>query len=212
MKKITIIIVDDHTLVREAWAFILDRDARFSVVGECGTGEEALELVRLLRPEIVLMDINLPAMSGLEAAELIQKEIPASKVIGISFHAEPAYARRMIQKGALGYLTKNSSHEEMYQALLEVHQGRKYICQEIKDLLAEQMVGGGNGPDGLSSLTPRELEIAEYIQKGHSSREIAETLQLSTKTVEVHRHNLLKKLKLKNTAALVAYLGSKPPF
>ena len=207
MEKITILIADDHMLVRETWSFILNTDERFNVVGETGSGEEAVELSKQLRPDIVIMDINLPGMNGIEATQLIRKFSPASKVLGVSLHTQPTYARKMIQKGALGYVTKNSSREEMFKAIIEVSEGRRYICEEIKNILSEQVMGGDD-QQGVNSLSQRELEIIRYIKQGFSSKEIAETLDISVKTVEVHRYNVLKKLGLKNAAALVNYINN----
>ena len=208
MEKITILIADDHTLVRETWSFILNTDERFSVVAESGSGEEAVDLARQLRPDIVIMDINLPGMNGIEATQFIRKYSPASRILGVSLHTQPAYARRMIQKGAMGYITKNSSREEMFKAITEVQQGRRYICEEIKNILSEQVLNGEDPEAALNSLSQREIEVIKFIKKGFSSREIAEQLDISVKTVEVHRYNVLKKLNLKNAAALVNYINN----
>lgn len=208
MEKITILIADDHTLVRETWSFILNTDERFKVIAESGSGEEAVELAKQLRPDIVIMDINLPGMNGIEATQLIRKFSPMSKILGVSLHTQPTYARKMIQKGAMGYVTKNSSREEMFKAIMEVHGGRRYICDEIKNILSEQVINGEDQPVGLNSLSQREIEIISFIKKGFSSKEIAETLEISVKTVEVHRYNVLKKLNLKNSASLVNYINN----
>ncbi len=208
MEKITILIADDHTLVRETWSFILNNDPRFQVVAECGSGEEAVELARNLRPNIVIMDINLPGINGIEATQQIRKFSPASKILGVSLHTQPTYARKMMQKGASGYVTKNSSREEMYKAIMEIQNGKKYICEEIKNILSEQVISGEEPQSGLNSLSQREIEIITLIKNGHSSKEIAESLNISVKTVEVHRYNILKKLNLKNAASLVNFINN----
>lgn len=208
MDKITILIADDHTLVRETWSFILNTDPRFSVIAESGSGEEAVEMARDLRPHIVIMDINLPGMNGIEATKLIRKYSPGTKVLGVSLHTQPTYARKMIQKGAMGYVTKNSSREEMFTAILEVNAGRKYICEEIKNILSEQVLEGDEQHNGVNALSQREIEIISFIKKGNSSKEIADALHISVKTVEVHRYNILKKLNLKNAAALVNFINN----
>ena len=208
MDKITILIADDHTLVRETWSFILNTDARFSVVAESGSGEEAVELAKKLRPNIVIMDINLPGINGIEATQQIRKFSPGSKILGVSLHTQPTYARKMIQKGAMGYVTKNSSREEMFKAIMEIQSGKKYICEEIKNILSEQVISGDDPQTGLNSLSQREIEIIAFIKKGFSSKEIADELKISVKTVEVHRYNILKKLNLKNAAALVNYINN----
>jgi DNA-binding NarL/FixJ family response regulator len=208
MKQISTLIADDHTLVRETWSFILNSDERFNVIAECGSGEEAVDLARQLNPDVIIMDINLPGISGIEATGLIHQYAPASKVLGVSLHTQPAYARKMIQNGASGYVTKNSSRDEMFKAIIEIHEGRKYICEEIKNILSEQVINGGDAQNDVNTLSLREIEIIKLIRKGLSSKQIAETLCISFKTVEVHRYNILKKLNLRNTAALVNYINN----
>ena len=208
MDKITILIADDHTLVRETWSFILNTDPRFRVIAESGSGEDAVELAKQLRPNVIIMDINLPGMNGIDATQLIRKFSPTSKILGVSLHTQPTYARKMIQKGAMGYVTKNSSREEMFKAIMEVQNGRKYICEEIKNILSEQVINGDDQPSGVNSLSQREIEIISFIKNGSSSKEIADNLGISVKTVEVHRYNILKKLNLKNAAALVNFINN----
>jgi two-component system invasion response regulator UvrY len=207
MKKINILITDDHTLVRESWVLLLNADCRFNVIAQCGSGEEAVELARNLRPDIVIMDINLPGINGFEATTQIRKFSPGSKVLGVSLHTQPAYVRKMIRSGATGYVTKNSSQEEMFNAIVEIHNNRKYICKQIKNILSEQAMNPDDQPGGLHSLSKRELHIISYIKNGYSSREIADSINISVKTVEVHRYNILKKLDLPNVAALVNFIN-----
>jgi DNA-binding NarL/FixJ family response regulator len=208
MEKITLLIADDHTLIRETWSLILKNDDRFTVIAEAGSGEEAIELARELRPNVVLMDINLPGINGMEATQQIRKFSPGSRVLAISLHTQPSYARQMIKKGAMGYVTKNSSRAEMFKAILEVHSGKKYICDEIKNNLSEQIINGDEQPNGINTLTQREIEVITCVKNGNSSKEIAKTLQIAVKTVEVHRYNILKKLHLKNSSALVNFVNT----
>ncbi|HZF64501.1 MAG TPA: response regulator transcription factor [Chitinophagaceae bacterium] len=207
MNQTTILIVDDHTLVREAWAMAFNSDPRFSVIGEAGTGEEGVELASILNPDIIIMDINLPGINGIEAAEKIIAKNPAAKILGVSLHTQPTYAKKMMSKGARGYVTKNSSREEMFQALESLLNGEKYICQEVKSILSEQMLLGGDERKGLDALSPREIEVISLLKEGLSSKEIGEKLFLSEKTVQIHRYNILKKLNLKNTALLIDYIS-----
>lgn len=137
MQKISIIIVDDHRLVRETWSFILNSDPRFKVVGECECGEDAVTVVQEVKPDIVIMDINLPGISGIEATEKIIQSGCPSKILGVSLHSDPNYARRMLQKGAMGYVTKNSAREEMFEAVTRIKNGEKYVCEEIKTILSK---------------------------------------------------------------------------
>ncbi len=210
MEKITILLVDDHKLIRETWALLLNSDPRFQVVGETDDVNQALEICREKHPVVVLMDINMTPINGFEGTKLIRKYVPATKVIGMSMHSMPAYARRMLQSGAHGYVTKNSSKEELFEALVEVQKGNKYVCEEVKNILAHQALDetGETGPD-LNVLSRREIDVIQLIKEGLSSKEIAQKLEISLKTVEVHRYNILKKLHLKNTAALVNFINSQ---
>jgi DNA-binding NarL/FixJ family response regulator len=208
MGKITILIADDHKLIRETWTYILNSDDRFEVVAECGDAEQAVELAKELSPNIVLMDINMPPFNGFEATEQIRKVSPESRVIGVSMHSQPAYAKKMLQVGARGYVTKNSSKEEMFNAITEVYNGNKYVCDEIKTIISDQLLDDNQDVPSVNSLTEREMQIIHHIREGHSSKEIATHLDISLKTVEVHRHNILKKLKLKNSASLVNFINS----
>ena len=208
MNKISILIADDHKLIRETWSYILNSDPRFHVVAICGNAEEAVELARAKRPGIILMDINMAPVSGLEATEQIRKSSPTCKIIGVTVHSQPAYAKKMLAIGAKGYVTKNSPKEEMIRAILEVNDGNKYICDEIRNIVSEQMLSEVDGPHDINILTERELQVVNLIRNGLSSKEIADHLEISLKTVEVHRHNVLRKLKLKNSASLVNYVNN----
>ncbi|HRE37494.1 MAG TPA: response regulator transcription factor [Chitinophagaceae bacterium] len=209
MDKITILLVDDHKLIRDSWSFILNSDDRFRVVGETSDAEELVSLAKEKKPRIVLMDINMSPVNGFEATKLVRQYSPGSKVIGISMHSMPAYARKMMQIGAMGYVTKNSSKDELMNAIVEVNGGKKYICEEVKNILAQQELEDENGKPDLNALSRRELDIVKLIKEGLSSREIAVRLDISLKTVEVHRYNILKKLNLKNTAALVNFINAQ---
>lgn len=210
MSKITILLVDDHRLIRDSWSFILNSDTRFEVVAETSSGEDAIELAKSKKPDIVLMDVNMSPVNGFDATKQIRKFSPGSKVIGVSMHSMPAYAKRMLQLGAMGYVTKNSHKDEMITAILEVHDGRKYICDEVKNILAQQELDESSPASmDMNNLSRRELDIIQLIKEGLSSKEIALQLDISLKTVEVHRYNILKKLNLRNTAALVNFINAQ---
>jgi DNA-binding NarL/FixJ family response regulator len=212
MEKISVLIADDHKLIRETWSYILNNDSRFEVIAECGDSEQAVEMSKVKRPQIVLMDINMMPISGFEATERIRKVSPLSKVIGVSMHSQPAYAKKMLQIGAKGYVTKNSSKEEMIKAILEVHSGNKYVCDEIKNNISDQVLEENSDAPNVNALTEREIQIINLIKEGQSSKEIAAVLAISLKTVEVHRHNILKKLKLKNSASLVNFMNNSATY
>jgi DNA-binding NarL/FixJ family response regulator len=209
MEKIDIMLVDDHKLIRESWSYILNNDPRFQVIAESGNGNDAVEMAKEQKPKIVLMDINMSPLNGFEATKLFRKFSPGSKIIGMSMHSMPAYAKRMLQMGAMGYVTKNSSKEELLTAITEVSDGRKYVCEEVKNILAQQELVDESGLPDMNVLSRREIDVVQLIKEGLSSKEIAVRLNISLKTVEVHRYNILKKLNIRNTAALVNYINSQ---
>jgi two-component system invasion response regulator UvrY len=193
-------------LIRETWSFFLNSDPRFSVIGQSGNAEEGIELCKQLRPDIVLLDINLPGINGMQAVPLIRKFAPGIKIIGVSLHTQVSYVKKMMQTGAVGYITKNSTQEEMKEALIEVSEGKKYICREIREILAGNFISDENKVN-FNTLSVREIEIIELVRQGFSSKEIAIEKSISVKTVEVHRYNILKKLNLRNAAELVNYFN-----
>jgi len=210
MGKISLLLIDDHKLIRDSWSIILNADPRFEVVGETSDVDQALTLVKMLSPAIILMDINMVPVNGFDATKIILRDVPDARIIAISMHALPAYARRMFQMGAKGYVTKNSSKDEFITAILEVMGGNKFICEEIKNIIAQQELDDDDGgyPD-MNMLSNREIEVVQLIKEGLSSKEIARSLDISLKTVEVHRYNVLRKLKLKNTASLVNFINAQ---
>jgi two-component system, NarL family, invasion response regulator UvrY len=208
MGKITVLIVDDHTLIRETWSFLLGRNENFEVIAEVGDGQKAIDIARDKRPNIVLLDINMTPLNGFDVLKAVRKQSPGSKVIAVSMHSQPAYAKKMLRMGAKGYVTKNSPRQEMLDAIMEVQNGNTYICQEVKNILSDQMLSEEDNAAGLNQLSEREIEVINQIRDGLSSKEIADRLAISIKTVEVHRHNILKKLKVKNTASLINYINS----
>ncbi|MBI1781490.1 MAG: response regulator transcription factor [Sphingobacteriales bacterium] len=207
MEKINILIADDHKLIRDTWSYILNNDSRFTVTDQCASGEEAVVIAKEKRPDIVLMDINMSEMNGLDATEQIRKYAPTTKILAVSMHNQPLYVKKIMKMGARGYITKNSSVNELLTAIVEVYSGNKYICDEMKQILSDQALVE-NEKQGLNALSEREIEIIQLIKNGLSSKEIAAQLEISLKTVEVHRHNILKKLNLKNTAALVNFINT----
>jgi DNA-binding NarL/FixJ family response regulator len=200
--KTTIIIIDDHKLVRETWTMLLNEHPRFKVVAECSSGEEGLDKVVMLQPDMMILDINLPGMNGMDTVKEILRVAPRTRILGVSLYTQPSYATTMMRNGALGYITKTSSRQELFTALEEVSEGRRYICEEIKEIQNSRMASDDEQTI-FNRLSRRELEVISLVKEGKSSRETAEVLHLSPKTVEVHRYNILKKLGLRNTAELV---------
>ena len=206
MEKITILLADDHRLILESWKYLLESDSRFAVIALAENGKQAVELAASLKPKVVLLDINMNGMDGFEATRLIRKCAPGTKVIGVSMHTMPAFAKKMIKLGASGYVTKNSPKQELIQAILDVAEGHTYICDQVKSIIVNMEITMSDEatPDA-NRLSKRELEVISYITQGKSSKEISSELNLSLKTVEVHRYNILKKLSLPNTASLVNF-------
>jgi two-component system invasion response regulator UvrY len=201
--KISILIAEDFTLVRHFFRNILNADDRFHVVAECDSGEKAVQLAQEYKPNIAIVDINLVGMNGLDATRQIKTYSPDTKVICMSGYNNFFYIKEMFQNGAMGYVTKNSKREEIYRAVQYVMEGKKYLCEDIKDHLIEQAIGPGSS---LFALTSREMQICTLIQKGHTLKEIGDMLTLSSKTVQTYKMNILQKLNLENSDSLMKYM------
>jgi DNA-binding NarL/FixJ family response regulator len=165
MDKITILLVDDHKLIRESWSFILNSDPRFQVVGETSNPEEAVKIAKEKSPRIVLMDINMSPVNGFDGTKMIRKFSPGSRIIGISMHSMPAYARKMLQLGAMGYVTKNSSKDELLMAIEQVNEGKKYVCDEVKNILAQQELDDESGKPGYECFIEKRAGYSKAHQR-----------------------------------------------
>ena len=208
VKKITIMLIDDHTLIRESWRSLLFTVENMEIVADCGDGRMAGELAKNKRPDVVLLDINMQPVDGFEVLKVIRKLSPLSKVIGLSMRSEPANVKKFLRLGAKGYVTKNSPRDELVHAIEEVNQGNTYICAEVKAMMVKNTIGGDSAEPDLRSLSDSELKVLSLLCGGESSKDIAVKFGIAIKTVEVHRHNILKKLKIKNTIALILYVKS----
>jgi len=212
--KVRVLIADSLRLSRESWTFLLNSDQRFMVVGECDTPEKVLELTAEKLPDIILMGLNAPITAVLNTITTIGQQHPESNIIAIDTICHSHYVKKMMKAGAKGYVTRNSSSEEMLNAILEVSRGARYICDEVKTLISYQLLVGEsteNEPN-VGAITNREMEIINKIKEGYSSKQIAGTLLISYRTVEVHRHNILRKLKIKNTAGLINFIHTTAAF
>jgi DNA-binding NarL/FixJ family response regulator len=208
INSISILLIDDHKLIRETLAYILSADLRFSVIGNTGSATEAITILKLKKPDIVLLDVNMKPVDGFELTRSIMKCSPKSKIIGISMYTIMTYVKALFRCGAKGYVTKSSPKEEMFEAILTVFQGEQYVCEEIKNRIATDLLEDNYEDDRkIDKLTARELEIIKLLRTGSSSKEIANSLGVSYKTIEVHRGNILKKLKVKNRAELVNFVN-----
>lgn len=205
-KKISIMILDDHSLVAEMWSELINSDQRFTVLGICNdTSDASIQQVKAKRPDVVILDINIPPISGIDATKIIKKESPGTRIIGVSMHNQPSFAKRMLKNGATGYVTKSSNKNEMFDAITSVMNGTIFVCKEIQENLSKQILVDDELPD-ISKLSEREIDVLKLIKDGLSSKEIAAKIFLSYRTVEVHRSNILKKLNLKNTASLLKFI------
>jgi two-component system invasion response regulator UvrY len=206
MQKISILIVEDFQLVREVWSMLFGKDPRFQVLAICESAEEGFQKTRELNPDVVITDINLKGMDGFELTKAITEVMPHIKVLAVSMHVQVCYVQKIIRLGAAGYVTKNSPIEEMFAAVVSIYNNQRFICEEIRQLLAAQVTGDDTQVAKLLSL--REMEVIDHLKQGHSSTEIGKILNLSKKTVEVHRYNIMKKLNVKNTAALINHMNT----
>ncbi len=200
-----IILVDDHALFRNGLKLLLGSNNHFRVVAEASNGQEFLDLIDIIPVDIVLMDISMPIMNGIEATELALSKKPDLKVITLSMYGDEAYYNQMMEVGASGFLLKESDIDEVFTALYTVVEGRSYFSQELLQNLIKNYQNSGEKSESLSELSEREREIISLICKGLSNIEIGEKLFVSKRTVEKHRANILTKTNCKNTASLVMF-------
>jgi len=209
-KKKTTIIVDDHPLFREGVKTLIERTRHFTVVGEAGNGQEALAMVKALKPDLVLMDLSLPDQSGIEVTRQIRTFLMDTRVLIVSMHSKVDLITKAFQAGATGYVVKESATEKLVQALEAVSKGEYFLdtslSQKVVSKLASASAKASNSADGrYESLTPREQEVLRLLVEGLSAKEIADKLFISPKTVENHRTNIMNKLDIHSTMALVRY-------
>ena len=199
--KIRILLADDHPMIRAGFKSMLDKNERFEIVGEAGNGKELIELAGEVSPEIILVDISMPVMSGLDVLEELARKIPGVRIIVLTMHEEREYILQALKSGAAAYLLKNIERFELERAIITVHEGGKYFSPIVTNILAEAV----SKPEAneVTEVTPREKEVLELVAKGNSTKQIADLLGISIRTVESHRINMLKKMKVNNTAGLI---------
>jgi DNA-binding NarL/FixJ family response regulator len=209
MKRITVLLADDHTIVREGFRKMLELDAELEVVGEASDGRQAVALAVRLRPAVVLMDIAMPRLNGLEATRQMRKALPATKVLILSAHNDDAYVKNATESGAAGFLLKQTSAQDVCKAIREVQSGRTFfspsISRRLDRLNPESLSRGGVFSKKTVQLTSRELEVLQLIAEGKANKETAVELGISTKTVEKHREHVMAKLDIHDTAGLTRY-------
>jgi DNA-binding NarL/FixJ family response regulator len=206
MNAIRVVLADDHALVRAGIRSLLEKLPAIEVVGEASNGRQALELIRTSAPNLILLDISMAELGGLEALPRIVKDFPAVKVLILSAHANEEYVLRALRRGAVGYMLKDAAAEELELAIKAVAQGKTYLSPSISRTVVEsyiQRAAGGKGP--IEELTARQREILQMIAEGKNTKEIAATLEISVKTVEAHRLQLMARLNIHDVAGLVRY-------
>jgi DNA-binding NarL/FixJ family response regulator len=205
MKPIRVLLADDHTLVRAGIRSLLQELGDIEVVGEAGDGRTALQLTASAKPDVVLMDVSMPGLSGTESLVRLVKEYPNVRVIMLSMHATEEYVLRSLRVGAAGYLLKDADTAELGLALRAVARGETYLSPAISKHVVDYMQRTGGEADSLDRLTPRQREILQLIAEGRTTQEIAHILNVSVKTVETHRSDLMERLGLYDVAGLVRY-------
>jgi len=202
----TIVVADDHKIVREGLVKLLEGRADFSVIGEASDGEEAVQMVLEKKPDVVIMDIWMPRLSGIDATRRIGKRGSQAKILVLSMHESRTYVEEVLRAGAAGYIVKNSASSDLLQAIDAVRAGSSYlspaITQQVVDAIARP---GDSSPSGVAMLTDREREVLQLIAEGLSSKEIAGMLGVSLKTVDSHRSNLMEKLDIHKVSGLVRF-------
>ena len=201
MTKIRLLLADDHPLIREGFRSLLNKNERFEIVGIAENGKELIELAGKELPDIILSDISMPVMNGMDAIEQIRNLYPSIKSVVLTMHEEREYIINALRIGVQGYIIKNVERFDLEKAIITIFEGGKYFSPIVTNILAESVARPD--PPAISELTPREKEVLELVAQGHSTKQIADKLGIGTRTVESHRVNMLKKMKVNNTAELV---------
>ena len=212
MKKLRILLADDHIVMRTGLRALLERQPDMEVVGESENGRETVELVASLKPDVVVMDVGMPVLNGIEASKAIVTQSPRTAVVILSMHADESYVMRALSAGARGYLLKDSGAGDLISAIKAVSQGKSFFSPKVSRILAEDYVRvlkQRGAVDTYDLLTVREREILQLLAEGKANKEVATDLNISTYTVETHRSHILQKLSLHNSAELVLYAVRK---
>ncbi|HWV98984.1 MAG TPA: response regulator transcription factor [Candidatus Acidoferrum sp.] len=212
MKKITVLLSDDHTVVREGLRLLLETDPDIQVVGEAANGHQSVKEAKRLKPDVVLLDLAMPLLNGLEAARQITREVPSAKVLILSAYTDDQYIEHAIEAGAAGYLMKETVGDDLLRAIREVAKGNAFFSPPVaKRLLKQWQQHTGNGSPARTKatlLTSRQTEVLQLIAEGYATKQIADMLTLSIKTVEKHRQDLMNTLNIHNIASLTRYAVS----
>ena len=211
-KPVRILLADDHAILRAGLRLVIEREPGFQVVGEASDGREAVDLAAQNSADVLVMDVAMPSLNGIEAARQILAKTPSLAIVILSMHSDEAYVLRALRAGAKGYLLKESAETDVIAAIKAVWQGKSFFSPRVSKLLQEEYVQRlqqENKEDSYDSLTPREREILQMIAEGQVNKDIANKLNLSLYTVETHRGNILQKLGLRSAAEVVLYAVRK---
>jgi two-component system, NarL family, response regulator NreC len=212
MAKLRVLLVDDHTVVRQGLRKILESDDEIEIVGEAGDGRSAVDMVQRMRPHVVVMDVALPELNGIEATRQITKRVDGAKVLVLTMHSDDVYVRQSLKAGARGYLLKDSEDLDLIKAVKAVGQGGSFFSPSVSKVLLAGYLGDPTGKeveDNVALLTDREREVLQLIAEGKTNKEVANLLNVSINTVETHRKHVMEKLDLHNTAELVRFAVRK---
>ncbi len=203
--KIKVLVTDDHQLFREGLVKLLFSASDIEVIGQAEDGNDAIKKSIHLEPDVLLIDIAMPNLNGIEATKEIKLKVPGLKIIAISMHSDMQYVRGVLAAGADGYLIKNCTYRQLTDAIRSVYAGKKFLSEDITEMVIDGYLNPSKEPDEISSLSEREKEIFILFAEGKSTREIGEKLFISVKTVGTHKQHILKKLHLKTSSELIKY-------
>jgi two-component system response regulator NreC len=205
---VRIVLADDHQVVRQGLRELLSADTNLQVIGEAGTGRQTVDLAQQLSPDVIILDVTMPEMNGIEAMREIRRLAPETEVIALSMHGAKQVVEDMLAAGASGFILKTGSVQELTKAIHTVMSGQNYLCLEIRALFPAERLhtfGTGQLPDGCKGLTDRECEVLKMVAEGKSSKQIASALYVTTKTIVWHRQSIMDKLRIRTVAELTKY-------
>ena len=202
-RNIRVLLADDHTILRKGVRMLIDSQSDMEVVGEAKTGREAIDEARKLKPDVVVMDVSMPELNGIEGTRQICDELPFTRVLALSMHKDSVYVREILRAGARGYLLKDSEDDDLLKAIRSVHRGEAYLSPAISDAVLTDYRKHVSNP--VDQLTSREREVLTMVAEGKTNKEIANALNLSVYTIESHRGSVMEKLNLHNTGDIVRF-------
>jgi DNA-binding NarL/FixJ family response regulator len=212
MKRIAVLLVDDHTVVRQGLRALLESEGDLKVVGEAENGRQAVRLAKKILPDVVVMDVAMPVLNGIEATRQLTKELPSVKVLGLTSYGDDEYVTQLMQAGACGFLIKQTAADDLLKAIRQVKEGKTYFSASIAKRMREQkgeLLANGHHPTKGAELTSRESEVLQLIAEGFANKQVAAELSISIKTVEKHRQQVMNKLNIHDVAGLTRYAISK---